>query len=137
MDIKLTAQVEIIPQYYDCDPMGIVWHGNYLRFFEDARVALMGKIDFDYPAMDASGFIWPIIDVRVKYIKSALVAQRIRVEAELLEYENRIRVGYLIVDAENGERITKGHTIQVAVNSTTGEMSFVTPKVFLDCLRGA
>jgi acyl-CoA thioester hydrolase len=53
----------------------------------------------------------------------------LRVEASLLDYENRIKIGYQIRDIDTGERMTKGFTVQVAVDSRTRELQFVSPAI--------
>ncbi|MGH8224667.1 MAG: acyl-CoA thioesterase [Gammaproteobacteria bacterium] len=113
--------------------MAVVWHGHYLRYFEEARVALMRRIGYDYPDMQASGYTWPVIEVHLRYARAAHYAQRLAVTAELLEWENRLRVGYLIADAASGERLTSGYTIQCAVNDA-GELQLVSPSALLERL---
>ncbi len=129
----VSATVEIEIGFPDLDPMAVVWHGHYLRYFEEARVALMRRIGYDYPDMQASGYSWPVIEVRLRYARAARYAQRLAVTADLLEWENRLRVGYLIADAENGERLTTGYTIQCAVNDA-GELQLVSPPALLERL---
>jgi acyl-CoA thioester hydrolase len=128
----LESEVIIKPLFQDADPMGVVYHGNYFRFFEQARHALMAKISYSYLEMNASGYMWPIIDTRVKYVKSIPFDHEIRVVAKLTEWENRLRVDYIIFDNNTGERMTKAHTTQVAVEMETKEMCFVSPKIFTD-----
>lgn len=118
--------------FQDADPMGVVYHGNYFRFFEAARHALLDQIDYSYLAMKESGYIWPVIDVRVKYVSPVSFNHKIRVMAKLVEWENRLKVNYVVCDAESGNRLTKGYTIQVAVDAMTNEMCYVSPKVFTD-----
>src|SRR3954464_10157171 len=98
----ISAEVSIQAQFYDLDPMQIVWHGNYARFLEQARCALLDKIGYNYPDMAESGTGWPIVDMRIKYIRSIRFAQTIRVRATLAEYENRIRIDYRILDEATG-----------------------------------
>ena len=57
--------------------------------------------------------------------------------AHLLEYENRLKIGYEIYDRESRTRLTKGYTIQVAVNAATQELQFVSPPVVLEKLERA
>ncbi len=133
-DIKLLAEVEIEVPFHDADPMGVTWHGNYFRYFEIARCALLEKIDYNYRAMDASGFAWPIVETRVKYVRPTLYGQRIRVTAALQEYEYRLKIGYEIRDIDSGERVTRGFTIQVAVDQATREMCYVCPPALTDKL---
>jgi acyl-CoA thioester hydrolase len=131
----ISAEVSIQAQFYDLDPMQIVWHGNYARFLEQARCALLDKIGYNYPDMAESGTGWPIVDMRIKYIRSIRFAQTIRVRATLTEYENRIRIDYRILDEATGVLLTKARTDQVAVCVATGELRFESPAVFTDKVR--
>jgi acyl-CoA thioester hydrolase len=133
--MNLSAEVEIEIPFFDVDPMRVVWHGHYVKYFEVARCALLRKIDYDYPQMDASGYLWPVVDLQLRYAAAARYGQRIVVHAELLEYENRLKIGYVIRDRASGQRLTKGHSLQVAVEAKTMELQFVSPRVLLDKLR--
>lgn len=128
------VEVEVTPAFHDLDPMVVVWHGNYLKYMELARCALLQSFDYDYPQMSDSGFLWPIVDLRTKFVRPARYGQRLRVRAELTEWELRMRIDYLISDAATGEKITTAHTIQVAVETASGEMRYASPQVLLDKL---
>ena len=134
--VELVAEIELSPAFHDCDPMHVVWHGNYFKYFEIARCALLQRYDYDYPQMRESGYLWPIVDLRTKYLRPARYGQRLRVRAELVEWELRMRIDYLVTDADTGEKITRAHTIQVAVDAATGEMCYATPDVLRRKLRG-
>lgn len=126
---KFCAEVTLRVPFYDLDPVGIVWHGNYAKYFELARCALFDSFDYSYDAMRASGFIWPVIDLHVRYIKSIVFEQEIRVAATLREWEYRLLIDYLITDVRSGRRLTKGRTAQVAVDERTREMCLMSPPV--------
>ena len=128
----LSAEVTLQAQFHDLDPMQVVWHGNYARFLEAARAALLDSIGYNYPEMLASGYLWPIVDLRIRYLSPIRFAQRFTVSATLLEFENRLRIRYLITDAESGRRLTKAETIQVAVEAATNELCLETPRVLRD-----
>ncbi|QNM95947.1 acyl-CoA thioesterase [Chitinimonas koreensis] len=130
----LSHQIELAPAFHDVDPMQIVWHGNYVKYLELARCALLDKFDYDYPQMRDSGYLWPIVDMRLKYVKPATFKQRITVRAEITEWECRLRIDYLVRDAVTGEKLNKAHTIQVAVDAASGEMQYVCPRVLWDRL---
>ena len=125
----ISADIKVKCQFYDLDPMGIAWHGNYPRFFEQARCALLDKIDYNYDQMRDSGYAWPIVDMRIKYVRSLRFVQEVTVTATLVEYENRLKINYLIKDIETGEKLTQGFTIQVAIDNNTEEMLFQSPPV--------
>ena len=125
LPISTTIDIEI--PFQDIDAMEIVWHGNYPRYLEIARCALLDCIEYDYPRMRDSGYAWPIIDMRIKYIKPLHFKQRICVCATLTEFENRLKIEFLITDAHTGEKLSKAYSIQVAVDMRTKEMCFVSP----------
>ena len=99
------------------------------------RAALLRAFDYDYPQMRDSGYVWPIVEAHLKYVRPATYGQKIDVRATLLEYENRLKIGYEIVDAASGTRLTKGYTIQVAVDAATQELQFVSPPVVFEKLE--
>jgi acyl-CoA thioester hydrolase len=130
----LSHEVELAPAFFDIDPMEIVWHGHYVKYLEVARSALLAKFDYDYPRMRESGFGWPVVDMRLKYVKPAVFGQPLKVRAEIVEWENRLRIEYLIRDAATGAKLNQAYTIQVAVDMTTREMLYVCPPVLWDRL---
>ena len=131
----LTTAVDIEIPFHDCDPMNVVWHGNYPRYFEVARCQLLRIFNYDYQDMQASGYMWPIVDMRPKYVGSAKVTQMITVTAALVEYENRIKINYLITDKKTGEKLTKGYTIQAAVSMESNELQFESPAILIEKLQ--
>jgi acyl-CoA thioester hydrolase len=133
--VYLRAEAEIEIPFHDCDPMQVVWHGNYARYFEVARGKLLDLIEFNYDAMEQSGFAWPIVDMRTKYVRPLLFRQTIIVKAELIEYESRIKIRYVIIDKRSGEKLTSGYTTQVAVCIEKREMQYVSPDVLVNKIR--
>jgi acyl-CoA thioester hydrolase len=128
----IEAEIVIKANFYDLDPMEVVWHGNYARYLEDARCALLDHIGYSYSEMRDSGFSWPIVDMRIKYIRPIRFNQQVRVVAQLVEFENRIRIDYRLHDAADGETLTKAQTTQVAVALDTQEMSFESPAILIE-----
>jgi acyl-CoA thioester hydrolase len=115
--------------------MRVVWHGHYVKYFELARCALLRRIDYDYPQMQESGYLWPVVEIHLRYARAARYGQRVTAQAQLLEYENRLKIGYVISDRATGERLTKGWSLQVAVDAATQELQFVSPQVLIDKVR--
>lgn len=117
-------------QFYDIDPMNVVWHGNYPRYFEAARSVLLDRLSYNYREMEQSGYLWPIVDLQIKYIRPLTLHQKILVEATLIEHQNRLVIAYIIRDEATGQILTKGKSIQVALHAETKEMQFETPEIF-------
>ncbi|HET7674883.1 MAG TPA: thioesterase family protein [Gammaproteobacteria bacterium] len=131
----VTAETELEVQFQDCDPVEIVWHGNYFRYFEAARAALLRKIDYDYPVMRASQVVWPVVEAHVRFARPLRYGQRIRVRAGLVEWENRMKIQYRVAEAESGTRVTTGYTVQCAVDVRTWEIQWVSPPDLLERLK--
>lgn len=130
----VSTVVELEIPFHDVDVMRIAWHGHYAKYLEIARCALLEQIDYNVPQMEASGYAWPVIDMRIRYAQPLRFQQKIRVEATLTEWENRLKVDYLIKDAASGKRLTKAYTVQVAVAIESGEMLYASPTVLLQKL---
>lgn len=130
MDWRAEVQLEV--PFHDVDVMGVAWHGHYVKYFEAARGALLRALGYDYPQMRDSGYLWPVVECQLKYVRPARYGQVLRITARLVEYENRLKIAYEVFDAASGERLTKGHTVQVAVEAETQELQFVSPAALLD-----
>jgi acyl-CoA thioester hydrolase len=128
------AETETRVQFFDLDPMEIVWHGHYVKYLEMVRGVLLDTIDYNYGAMKASGYVWPVTDLHLRYIAPAVYGQRLKLRAEIVEWENRLRIAYLISDAASGRRMCRATTTQVAVEISTQEMCFVSPPVLFEKL---
>lgn len=126
----LTIRHPIRIYFYDVDSMNVVWHGNYIKYFEQARSVLLDFIDYNYEEMQESGYVWPIVDLQIKYIKSIFLNQEIVVEASLIEYENRIKISFQIFDKETLTLLTKATSIQVVVKANQQNLEFETPLAF-------
>ena len=137
MKTEFSAEVTLTPAFHDIDPMEVVWHGHYVKYFELARCALLQSFDYDYPQMRASGYAWPIVDLRAKYVRSARYGQSLVVRAMLVEWENRLKIDYQVRDADTGEVLTRATSIQVAVDLATGEMCFASPRALRERLGKA
>lgn len=131
---QLSAEIDVTVPFHDVDMMAVAWHGHYLRYIELARCALLDRIDYNYPQMEDSGYLWPVIDVRMKYIAPLRFGQTVRVRATLVEYQHRLKIDYLLYDPQSGKRTSKGYTVQVAVSKQSGEMCLASPQVLLDKL---
>lgn len=137
MQTRPSADVLIKIPFFDVDMMRIAWHGHYLKYFEQARCALFDHLGYNYAEMEASGYAWPVIDLRIKYIRPAEFNRTVRARATLVEWENRLGIDYLITDEESGAKLTKGRSYQVAVAIASNEMQYVSPPALLERVQCA
>ncbi|AZD05935.1 acyl-CoA thioesterase [Pseudomonas sp. GW456-L14] len=131
----LHADTEIQVPFFDVDTMHVVWHGHYVKYLEVARCALLDKLGHNYQQMRDSGYAWPVIDLQLRYVRGAVFGQKLKVRASLVEWENRLKINYLISDLETGERLTRASSVQVAVEIASREMQLASPKVFTDAVE--
>lgn len=124
--LPIYADREFTVEFYDVDSMQIVWHGNYIKFFELGRCELLDKIGYGYLEMEKSGFGWPVVDIKVKYIRPLMFHQKARIRTTLVEYENRLRLSYRIFDMD-GNVLTKGESTQMCVDMRTLQSRFESP----------
>ena len=91
-------------QYYETDSMRIVHHSNYIRWFEEARVALLEQLGYGYDRIEAEGFSSPVLEVACKYKTMARFGETVRIFSHLTSYSGvRFALRYEIRDAETGE----------------------------------
>ncbi|MBR4159230.1 MAG: acyl-CoA thioesterase [Spirochaetia bacterium] len=129
--MSIEATVEFKVEFYDVDSMGVVWHGNYVKYMELGRCALLDKIGYGYKEMKETNYAFPVASLKLKYIKPLMFKQAAVIKAVLVEYENRIKIEYFIYDKESGELVTKGESIQMVLNMKTMSTSFLCPECFI------
>jgi acyl-CoA thioester hydrolase len=133
----LYADVELEVRFHDVDMVGVVWHGHYLRYLENARWELMNHVGYGLDRMLESGFAWPIVELRTKYLRPARFGDQLRVRASLVEWETRLTLHYLVSRPADGVRIARASTVQVAVDARSGELQFATPPDFVASVQAA
>ena len=133
----ILAEVLVEVPFHDVDLAGVVWHGHYMKYLENARWAVMDRIGFGLQAMMSSGFIWPVVGLEVKYIRAARYGERLRVQASIVEWDAKLVLNYLMLDAKDGSRVGRAQTTQVAVERETGTLQLVSPACLTDRVHAA
>lgn len=126
----LTASETFKVPFHDIDPAGVAWHGRYFKYFEAARCALLNAVDYSYRGMTESGYLWPVVDTKVRYLRPLLLEQTFTVTACLREWEMRLVVDYRVED-EEGLLYTRARTVQVPVDAATRVLTIGSPQVLI------
>jgi acyl-CoA thioester hydrolase len=107
------ARVRVI--YGDTDQMGVVYYGNYLRYFEASRGAFIRARGRSYGDFEALGFALPVVEAHVRYKKPARYDDLIHVEATVLEVRGAsLKFGYRVV--RGGEELADGWTVHACLD---------------------
>jgi len=129
-----TARVKV--RFNECDPMGIVWHGNYLKYFEEGREAFSQKYDFDYLEFYHKGYSVPIVHVTSDFKKPLKYRDVALVETIFMKTDAaKIIFDYIIREESSGGIMCKGSTTQVFVNTKKNELALVLPDFFVEWAR--
>ena len=113
----LESRTQISIRYAETDMMGIVYHGNYLPWFEVGRTALLKECGLPYRELEAQGYLLPVIELGIKFHKPALYDDTVTVITQLRERPLlRIRLDYEV--RRGDELLVTGFTVHGFINKT-------------------
>ena len=96
---------------------------------------MLSKIGYTYTDMMNDGVAYPVATMDLKYIKSAKFEQKLKIVTTLMEYEPALIIKYEIYDAELNELIFKAKSMQICVDTKTGESLYKAPDKFVEKLE--
>ncbi len=103
--------------YADTDRSEVVYHANYLRYFEQGRASLMRDVAHPYREIEASGYVYPIINMGLEFFRSLYYDDPLYIHTRPAELERvKLQFDYAITHAESGELVCRGFTRHCALN---------------------
>ncbi|OVE77122.1 thioesterase [bacterium F16] len=118
-------------RFDECDPLGIVWHGRYTSYFEDARVALGNQYGIGYMDFFDRGISTPLKQMHHDYIKPLRFQDHVTTEG-ILHWSEAARLNFeFIIRNESGDIATRGYTVQLMLD-TDFEVLLSPPAFYLD-----
>ena len=113
---NFSKQIKV--RYCETDQMGLVHHGSYINYFEEARISWISNLGFSYSKMEKSGIILPVSKLNVSYLKPSYFDDELYVNVELAEMPtSRLIFNYTIKNS--GEVVVKGNTVLPFLNKET------------------
>lgn len=104
-------------RFSEVDAMNVVWHGNYLKFFEDGREALGVKYNLEYLDFAEKGFFAPIVRSEIEHLAVVEYGHKIKVTTRLYESPAaKLIHEYEVFNLTTNKISAKGKTVQVFVN---------------------
>jgi len=127
----LAEKIEIPVRFNEADPLGIVWHGHYLRYFEDGREAFGKKYNIAYLDFYKEGFAVPVVSVQCDYKKPLRYGERVIVETTYVATPAaKLKFTYKIFEADTKELVATGSSVQVFVEARSFQLQLTMPDFF-------
>ncbi|MBI2428804.1 MAG: acyl-CoA thioesterase [Ignavibacteriales bacterium] len=126
---------DIRVRYAETDGMRVVYHGNYLVYFEQARTEMLRSIGLPYAKIEEMGIFVIVIEAHANYRRSALYDDLLHVKAMVREMPtNRIKIEYEIRRNNESELIVDGYTLHTFLNSLSNRPA-KPPKEFTELMQ--
>ena len=129
--LQMTLQRQV--RFEEVDSMGIVWHGRYIGYFEEARVALGNKYDVSYSDFIRNQIPVPIRQVSVDHLEPLFFEDMIEIEA-ILHWTEAARINFEYKIRKNDNVVCTGHTIQLMLD-TNFELLLAPPSFYMDFME--
>lgn len=131
----LTNRTTFRVRFSEIDSMQIVWHGEYVRYFEDGREAFGKQYGLDYMSIYREGYMVPIVDLTCQFKQSLSFGEEAIIETRYLACEAaKIKFEYVIYRATDQSVVATGSTIQVFLNLNK-ELELINPPFYLEWKR--
>ena len=118
----IRSQAQVVVRYAETDMMGVVYHGNYLPWFEVGRTTLLKEMGLAYRQLEVDGYRLPVLEVTAKYFRPALYDDTLTIVTTLREKPLlRIRLEYEVrrgTDAGADELLATGFTVHAFIDRT-------------------
>jgi acyl-CoA thioester hydrolase len=111
----IESRTQVTVRYAETDMMGVVYHGNYLPWFEVGRTTLLKELGLAYRRLEEEGFRLPVLEVSARYLRPAVYDDTITIVTRLPERPLlRIRLEYEVRRGE--ELLATGHTVHAFID---------------------
>ena len=123
--MRPASETRVRVRYAETDQMGVVYHSNYLIWFEVGRVELIRQMGLDYKKMEEEeGCGISVVDVHARYRAPARYDDELVIETRLLAARGAvIKFGYRILRVGDGALLCEGETMHVCVGRDMKKMS--------------
>jgi len=127
----LSGTIEVNVRFNEADPLGIVWHGHYIRYFEDGREAFGNEHGIGYLDFYKKGYVIPIVNVQCDYKRSLKYGEKVIVETIYMPCDAaKLKFDYRLYNAVTKQVVATGHSVQVFLDKETSTLQLVNPPFF-------
>ncbi len=127
----LSDRTEIQVRFNEADPLGIVWHGHYIRYFEDGREAFGKKYGIGYLDFYKHDIIVPVVSVQCDYKRSLRYGEKVIVETRFIPcLAAKLKFSYRLFNAKTQELVASGSSVQVFLDRQSSVLQLTNPAFF-------
>ncbi len=120
-------------KFSEADPLGIVWHGHFIRYFEDGREAFGAAFGLRYLDLFRNNIVIPIIHIDCNYRRILRYGHTVRLETTYVDTPAaKLLFDYAITDLDTGERVANGNSVQVFLDRQSLELMLTLPPFMTD-----
>jgi acyl-CoA thioester hydrolase len=131
MENLLSARTKISVRFSEVDALRIVWHGNYVKYFEDGREAFGAKYGISYLDVMDSGYVTPVVKMSMEFKKPLEYSDSATVETRFINTEAaKIVLDYTIYRESDNEVVATGNSVQVFLDKN-GNLMLTNPDFYL------
>lgn len=129
----LQHTIEIEVKFSEADPLGIVWHGHYIRYFEDGREAFGNQYGLKYLDFYRNNIVVPMVNIQCDYKRILRYGHKIRLETTYQDTRAaKLLFRYAAYDAATNEQVASGSSMQVFMDRESLELMLYLPKFMTD-----
>ena len=131
MKNELTCNTEVQVRFNEADPLGIVWHGHYIRYFEDGREAFGNMQGLSYLDVYKQGFVIPVVQVQCDFKLSLRYGDKLIVETKYVPTDAaKMKFTYRLFNAATGKLVATGSSVQVFLDKDESVLQLSNPPFF-------
>jgi acyl-CoA thioester hydrolase len=130
--MKILKSTLTIPvRFSETDAMGVVWHGNYLKFFEDARESFGKEYGMEYLDVYAKGYFIPIVKSEISHKASIFYGEEALIHVTLEKHESaKIVFRYKVINNKTNQVAATGMTMQVFMFVSDRTLELIKPEFY-------
>lgn len=129
--LQHTTEVEV--KFSEADPLGIVWHGHYIRYFEDGRESFGEHYGLKYLDFYRNDIVVPIVNINCDYKRILRYGHKVCLETTYVDTDAaKLLFEYAAYDTANGQKVAEGSSVQVFMHRESLELMLYPPQFMLD-----
>lgn len=121
--------------FSEADPMGVAWHGRYAIYFEEAAAEIGRRCGMSYKDFYEANLRTPIVEFHVDFFKPLYLDEEFTIRGVLYWHDGaRLNIEYQLLK-QNGSKAASGYTVQLFINSISGEVCVISPELLESCRK--